>query len=235
MSGGGGSIERPRLRLVVASFLMLFVELALIRGTAANVTYLSWFTNFVLLGSFLGIGVGFLRMEPTRDRFRSASPILAVLTVFVVLFPVWIGQSHTRSAKLVMLGGLPALPAWLELSVLFVGVVAVMARIADEVARAFPLFEPLEAYRLDVIGGIAGIAAFSVSSFLGWGPGVWAVIAVVCLLALSRRPFRAIQLVSLTVLAAGLVALSFAPRSTWSPYNRVSWNGPTSTGELAIR
>ena len=64
---------------------------------------------------------------------------------------------------------------------------------------------------------------------------MWAVIVVACLLALSRRPFRAIQLVSLTVLAAGLVALSFAPRSTWSPYNRVSWNGPTSTGELAIR
>jgi hypothetical protein len=235
MSGGEGSIERPRLRLVVASFLMLFVELALIRGTAANVTYLSWFTNFVLLGSFLGIGVGFLRMDPTRDRSRWASPILAALTVFVVLFPVWIGHSYTRSAKLVMLDGLPALPAWLELGVIFVGVVAVMACIADEVARAFTLFEPLEAYRLDVVGSLAGIAAFSVSSFLGWGPGVWAVVAVACLLALSRRPFPAVQLASLAVLAVVLIVLSFAPRSTWSPYNRVSWNGPTSTGELAIR
>ena len=40
---------------------MLFVELALIRWTGSNVVHLSYFSNFVLLGSFLGIGVGFLR------------------------------------------------------------------------------------------------------------------------------------------------------------------------------
>ena len=50
---------RPRLFLL--SFLMLFVELALIRWLGANVIYLSYFSNFVLLGSFLGIGIGFLR------------------------------------------------------------------------------------------------------------------------------------------------------------------------------
>ena len=46
----------PRLRLFLLSFLMLFVELALIRWTASDIVYLSYFTNFVLLGSFLGIG-----------------------------------------------------------------------------------------------------------------------------------------------------------------------------------
>src|SRR5207244_10729786 len=55
----GTSADRGRL--VVASFLMLFVELALIRGTAADVVYLSFFMNLVLLASFLGFGVGFLR------------------------------------------------------------------------------------------------------------------------------------------------------------------------------
>lgn len=45
---------------MLLSALMLFVELALIRGTAENVVYLSYFSNFVLLGSFLGIGIGFV-------------------------------------------------------------------------------------------------------------------------------------------------------------------------------
>ncbi|MDR2986774.1 MAG: hypothetical protein LBV34_18245 [Nocardiopsaceae bacterium] len=40
---------------------MLFVELALIRWLGANIVYLSYYSNFVLLGSFLGIGLGFLR------------------------------------------------------------------------------------------------------------------------------------------------------------------------------
>ena len=48
-------------RLVLLSFLMLFVELGLIRWAGAYVVYLSFFTNFVLLASFLGVGVGFLR------------------------------------------------------------------------------------------------------------------------------------------------------------------------------
>jgi hypothetical protein len=57
--------EAPRLignrpRLVLLSFLMLFVELSVIRWSGANVVYLAYFSNLVLLGSFLGIGLGFL-------------------------------------------------------------------------------------------------------------------------------------------------------------------------------
>ena len=48
-----------KLRLVLLSFLMLFVELALIRWLGANIVYLSYYSNFVRLGSFLGIGIGF--------------------------------------------------------------------------------------------------------------------------------------------------------------------------------
>ncbi len=54
--------ERPDFavvrRLVLGSALMLFLELALIRWLGANVVHLSYFSNFVLLGSFLGIGLG---------------------------------------------------------------------------------------------------------------------------------------------------------------------------------
>ncbi len=49
-----------RAQLVLTAFLMLFVELALIRWLGANVLYLAYFSNVVLLGSFLGIGLGFL-------------------------------------------------------------------------------------------------------------------------------------------------------------------------------
>ena len=62
-------VPRP-LRLVLLSSLMLFVELALIRWTGSNVIFLAYFSNFVLLGSFLGIGIGFL-----RARSKVPSPI----------------------------------------------------------------------------------------------------------------------------------------------------------------
>jgi positive regulator of sigma E activity len=55
---------------MAASFLMLFVELVAIRWSGAWVVHLSYFANFVLLGSFLGIGIGFLGAR----RGRTCSP-----------------------------------------------------------------------------------------------------------------------------------------------------------------
>src|SRR6202171_6731691 len=82
-----------RWRLFLLSFLMLFVELALIRWTGAKVVYLSYFSNFVLLASFLGIGVGFLRARSATNLFPLAPVLLAAMISFVIVFPVQINRS----------------------------------------------------------------------------------------------------------------------------------------------
>ena len=71
---------------------MLFVELGLIRWGGAYNVYLSFFTNFVLLASFLGIGVGFLRAKRGRDLFGFAPAALAAFVAFPLLRvarPAW--------------------------------------------------------------------------------------------------------------------------------------------------
>ena len=40
-------MHRIRLRLATTAFLMLFVELALIRWLGANIVYLAYFSNFL--------------------------------------------------------------------------------------------------------------------------------------------------------------------------------------------
>src|SRR6516225_2852148 len=82
------SLAAERLRLFSASFLMLFVELALIRWTAANNVYLAFLTNFVLLASFLGIGVGFLRAGSRWNLLPIGVIALAALITFGLAFPV---------------------------------------------------------------------------------------------------------------------------------------------------
>ena len=66
----GSTVSADRRRLFLASFLMLFVELVLIRWLGAHVAYLSFFSNFVLLGSFLGIGI---RSEEHTSELQSPS------------------------------------------------------------------------------------------------------------------------------------------------------------------
>jgi hypothetical protein len=77
-----------RVRLVLASTLMLFLELSLIRWSGAQVVHLSYFSNFILLGSFLGIGLGFLRANRSRRRqpFYSLVALLAFVG-FLSRFP----------------------------------------------------------------------------------------------------------------------------------------------------
>ena len=53
-------IKDPRARIFLVSFSMLFFELLCIRWVPSYVRYLSYFNNFILLASFLGIGLGML-------------------------------------------------------------------------------------------------------------------------------------------------------------------------------
>jgi hypothetical protein len=211
---------RLRSRLVCASFLMLFVELALIRWTAANNIHLAYLTNFVLLASFLGIGVGFLRAHSPRGLLGLAAVGLAALVAFVLAFPVSLiklsGQ-HQLSAAF----GLQPLPRWLSLGVIFTLTVAVMGGIAHTVARTFSLFRPLEAYRLDILGSLAGIAVFSALSFAQLPPIAWGLIAAITVAALLGRAIRWWHLAALATVVVLLAIESMAPHQHWSPYYKI--------------
>ena len=80
-------------RLILGSALMLFLELALIRWLGSNVVHLSYFSNFVLLGSFLGIGLGFLISRRSWSVLPAAPVILAVLVTATFLAPVTIDRA----------------------------------------------------------------------------------------------------------------------------------------------
>src|SRR3989440_7186767 len=184
----GWSTESPRVRLVSLSFLMLFLELALIRWIGSNVLYLSYFSNFVLLASFLGIGLGFLRANAARDLFVFAPIALTVLVAFVRVFPVEIDRSGTELIFFGALGTRSGLPPYITLPLLFLGVAGVMALVGEGVARTFRRFSPLEAYRLDILGSLAGIITFSILAFLEAPPVVWgAVVAPAFFLLIDRR------------------------------------------------
>src|SRR5438105_1882528 len=136
---GAGFAETPpttrdKLRLFGLSFLMLFVELALIRWTGANVLYLSYFSNFVLLGSFLGIGLGFLR--PTiggASLFTFAAPLLAGAVAYVHFYPVQIDRT---SSQIIYFGHFvpTGMPIGITLPFIFLAAATGMA--ASETGRA---------------------------------------------------------------------------------------------------
>ena len=211
-----------KLRLFVLSFVLLFVETALIRWTGAKIMFLSYYSNFVLLGSFLGIGIGFLRARSRVNLFGWAPVALALLVCFVLVFPVQVANANSGSDLFFGSRATTGLPAWATLPVVFLVVAAVMEMLGEGVARTFVQFRPLDAYRLDVAGSIAGTLAFAGLSFLDTKPFVWALIVAAALLALYGWPIGLVQAAALAALAAMLGAESFGSADIWSPYYRVS-------------
>jgi hypothetical protein len=208
-------------RLVFASFLMLFVELALIRWVTANNVYVTKATNFVLLASFLGIGIGFLNARSRRDYLRWTPVALLLLVGFVLGFPV-ILQSLSGSHPFQGLNGQPALPQPISLGIVFLLTVGVMAGLGQGAARLFVRFRPLSAYRYDILGSLVGIAVFTLLSFLDQPPGMWGFIAAAGLLIMLAPRIRWWQLLAATAVATLLLLESILPHQVWSPYNKLS-------------
>src|SRR3954452_20493958 len=210
-----------RTRLVLASALMLFVELALIRWTSSNNLYLVHLTNFVLLASFLGIGLGFLRGRAGRDLFPLGPIALAAVVGFVLVFPVRTGTGPGGRWRLVGLFDLPPLPRLVSLAVVFLLTVATLMALAQEVARTFATFEPLEAYRLDVVGSLTGIVTFAALSFLRLPPLGWAVVGALGVAVLLGRRATRWPVVALVSLVLMLGAESVLGSFQWSPYYKI--------------
>src|SRR5688500_16281609 len=77
-----GPFSSPRrgFELFLISLLILFLELAAIRWFPAHVLYLTFFTNIVLLASFLGMSVGCLAASRSRN-YIAWTPLLLVIAL----------------------------------------------------------------------------------------------------------------------------------------------------------
>lgn len=207
-------------RLVLGSSLMLFMELALIRWLGSNVVHLSYFSNFVLLGSFLGIGAGFLIARKSWSVIPVTPVLLAVLVFVVWRFPVTIdrgGESIIYFTSLDTSGP----PAWLALPVIFLLVAAILAGPGEVVGRCFADLENLNAYRWDLIGSLAGITAFTVLSFSRAPSVVWGLLVAGALVVLAWGWHRVVAGIAGLVIVGTLLAETLTPGVSWSPYYKV--------------
>jgi SAM-dependent methyltransferase len=223
-----GGLLSARLRLVVASALMLFVQLALIRWAGANLVHLSYFSNLILLASFLGIGLGFLRARKPRDLGRYAPVAVLALIAFIFFFPARIEGS---SSELIFFTEVEptGLPTWITLPMVFLVVTFAMTLLGEITGRAFLAFTALDAYRWDIVGSLSGTLAFTLVAFLRSPSWIWPSVLLIALVLLYGR---ALPLAS-WLAAVGIIVLlaieSLTPGVSWSPYYKVTTQDFTDT------
>ena len=209
------------IRLVAGSALMLFLELALIRWLGSNIVHLSYFSNFVLLGSFLGIGLGFLISRRTWSILPWSPLILALLVLGVHLFPVTVDRTGSGIIYFTSLATTGP-PVWLVLPVVFLLTASILAGPAEVVGRCFGKLRPLTAYRWDLVGSLLGISGFTLLSFLQAPSVVWGVVAAMLFVALIAGRPRLLATLSGAGMVAVLMLETLTPGVSWSPYYKVT-------------
>ena len=169
-------------KLLLISFIILFLELAAIRWFPAHVLYLTFFTNVVLLASFLGMSVGCLSASRRRN-YLNWTPLLLVIALAAAhaveissgSFIRFVDVGNQASPQQVYFGteyhsqdlSRYAIPVEI-LCGFFFGVIALaFVGPGQELGRALKRWPSrVQAYSLNIAGSIAGIALFAACSWL---------------------------------------------------------------------
>lgn len=215
-------------RLWLTSLTILFVELMLIRWVPAEIRYIGFFSNFLLMASFLGIGLGILLGRRGARWSLVAFPLLLLVVVAIVTVnqldlevqggssEIWFGLTDdARDAA-------DTNYAVLVLAVAMVA--AVMAALSMPLGPLLRSMPPLKAYAVDIIGSLSGIALFGLMSWLSTGPVVWfSVVAVLVLLLVLGTRIDWWAAVTVVAIIATIVPVALSrPNDIWSPYYRIT-------------
>ena len=157
--------NRIRWQLFLTSFIILYFELICIRWLPAYVRFLGYFMNFIMLAAFLGIGLGIMlsRREKLRlpDFFVWLFLLVTVtrLSQFELYLPSTQVLYYVAGEKVAPPENSIVLPIiFFLVAVSFM----ILARPLGKMLRELP---PLQAYTLDILGSLAGIATFFVISY----------------------------------------------------------------------
>jgi hypothetical protein len=255
---GGAAGPRTYFDLFLISFLILFFELSCIRWFGSMVVFLTFFTNVVLLATFLGMSVGCLTASGRRDWTLLVVPLLLdtaaaaylVLLAYNRLGRVMIDVGGQGSPQQIYFGteyratdiSAFVVPIELVAVVFFVLITLIFIGMGQVMGRAFNQApDRLKAYTANIGGSLVGIAGFSAASFLRTTPLAWFAIAlIVWLYFLKRWTPKQIYGMIATLCLVGLTSYNStwsAPYEKspdyeiqlWSPYYKIQYN-PANRG-----
>jgi hypothetical protein len=226
-------VPRGRIRgqLFLTSFIILYFELICIRWLPAYVRFLGYFMNFIMLAAFLGIGVGIMLSRREKLRLPTFFVWLFVLIAVTRLsqFELYLPSTQV----LYYVAGEKVAPPenGIVLPVIFSLVTISFVILARPLGRMFRELPPLQAYTLDILGSLAGIATFFVISYFSLPPYVWFLILV--FLILWTLPASKWIAMAPFFLGTILIVYGIGLGNYWSPYYRIQVT-PNPNGEYVI-
>jgi len=226
---GSWLISGVRIRIFLVSFTLLFFELLCIRWIPAYVRYLSYFTNFILLASFLGMGLGIMAARRTTFRFPPF-PLMVLMLAAVVALNRF--ELNISSTDVLYFGsgthGVARAESFILLPLIFTFVAAAFIPLGRTLGLLFTQTAPLTAYTFDILGSLTGTGAFFVIGYFALPPIYWFAVLGLLVLILSAK--RQLIPSGVMLIATACIALFLQRGTYWSPYYKITLTPATPAG-----
>jgi len=208
--------------LFLISFLALYFEILFIRWVPSSIQIIAFFTNIVLLASFLGLGIGCLLSKVKFKLINIFSLLVLSIVLLVVIFK-WVNVSTELLQGEILRGFYAAkgVNFLFIICILFCFISLLFIPLGQQLGINLKLFPPLTAYSLNILGSIFGIAIFSYISFLMINPFYWFIIGLCVALWFTVKPIKKLLLNMVICFLILYTVSRLDPASFWSPYQKV--------------
>jgi spermidine synthase len=217
--------------IALASGAALFVELMLVRWQASTFQLFAYYKNVTLLAGFLGLGIGYAygRRRPVLTPLVLPAlsvqfVALACLRLTDLQFQLQNPVSENLTLGMDSEGNLAqAAVSYGFLLLVFTATLLTCIPLGHLASRLMIRLPPLTAYSYNLLGSLAGIAAFTSLGFIWAPPTVWlllAALAIIPFLTLGRTWSQAMPSVLYTAVALATLLLPFRVNQyeIYSPY-----------------
>lgn len=239
----GVPIRARHVDLFLISFLLLFLELSSIRWFGSTVAFLTFFTNLVLMGCFLGMSVGCLAASRTRNYLAWTLPLTFVAVVLSRLTTVaqrmfgklLIDVGGQGSPQQVFFGteyraydpSMFVVPIEVIAGLFFLLIALSFVGLGQAMGRAFNAIpNRIAAYTANVLGSLAGIVAFGVMSELRSPPVLWYGLFALLLFRFLPK-WSTLQVITAIGLVTVLSLITYYEGTrritVWSPYYKIAY------------
>jgi SAM-dependent methyltransferase len=237
-AGSAVTARRGLSSLFIISFIVLFVEMALIRYVGSQTRIFAFYKNIPLIGAFLGLGSGCFH---GKGGGREALLALAAASGIVLFFAV---AAQSLGA---ILGATAALAStervfgygiadWIAPTLLvrlvsdfhlglycvavFLSLAYLFHQLGKILGEQFEDLSKIPAYSVNILGSLAGLLGFVLLSSLHLSPWLWFLIGFAPLLYWLRDA-RARRIGGIFVVATALFGAFGLHYTVWSAYQKL--------------
>ena len=232
---------KKSFRLILVSFVILFLELLLIRLVETEVRIFAYLSNLILLAIFIGTGIGMLVKKEFSLVLSSVLLFAISASLISGLFSgitemisplsesfIWFQPTQTDIVDVIA--------GFFLTAVLFFAVMTVFIPLGQNLGRMFNNTNRLILwYSLNVAAGVAGMWSFYGLSLISISPYIGLAFGQILLtLLLENKKGRIVS----GVLAILMLGIAYQPsivqeeKTIWSPYQKLSLSSQSEKSDL---